>query len=430
MDPDVWYASAKVQATMDVLMGVDSCYAATVFCDDAILTMLSGSKGRFFSRSDDMRLVLDSTGKSIGRSHNHGFNLGSRHFMHNDRYFAVGGRGFWNRHSKLVEFVPSTGEWELQPCIGAPAHLMSSETFYDASGSRVIGLDPEDVLTEAAGKCRLVHVLDLHDFEWSELGMFNPILDVYFKDKRSLGVDLESYFMWVGLHKAVILRKSDLKVVVTQAFNRAMIEAQREVLGDAGDILCVTALDGRYRQSRRQLDGSDEQWVIDWDVEAAFIAGEESALPFVVPHEGHDHEADSPGEKGGVDSWWLILLFSGLAFAAGRLWSLRNPKKVEPLHGGEGTISERPIENAGLSPLVLKFLEYNHDILDTDSLNRLLGLENEQSQETKRARRAQAIRLVNQEYRMRYGTDLIERVRDEQDRRRTVYLIKRHSGSA
>jgi len=59
-----------------------------------------------------------------------------------------------------------------------------------------------------------------------------------------------------------------------------------------------------------------------------------------------------------------------------------------------------------------------------------LGLENEQSQETKRARRAQAIRLVNQEYRMRYGMDLIERVRDEQDRRRTVYLIKRHSGSA
>ncbi len=425
MDPDDWYAIAEVRASSEILMGVDSCYAALVHYEDIQLAMLSGSQGRFFSRSDDMRLVLDSAGRSIGRSHNHGFNLGARHFFFNDRYFAVGGRGFWNRHSKLVEFVRSTGEWELQPCLDSPEHVMLGETFHDATGGRVIALDPEDVLTESAGKCRLVHSLDLQKFQWSELGMLNPILDVNFKDNRALPVDLESYFMWSGLHKSVILRKSDLKVVVTQAFNRPMIQAALDGMTDAGEVLCVTAVDGHYRRSRRQLDGSEEQWVIDWDVEGAFLAEEASALSFIVPHEVHEHGDASAQEQSG-GGWWWMLLFSGMAFAAGRLWSMRKQRPVLVNNGLQGAASEGRNEHEGFSLMVRKLLDSGEDVLDTEALNRLLGLEFEQSQETKRARRAQAIRLVNQEYRMHCGMDLIQRVRDEQDRRRTVYLIKRH----
>jgi len=76
------------------------------------------------------------------------------------------------------------------------------------------------------------------------------------------------------------------------------------------------------------------------------------------------------------------------------------------------------------------FLESKSDTLDTQQLNMLLGLDEEQSEETKRARRAQAIRRVNEEYQLRYGVDLIERKKDVADRRRTTYIIRRHSNSA
>lgn len=426
MDPDVWFARPEVAASFEILDGLDSCYAASVHFEEVHLAMVNGSEGDFFNRSDDMRLILDSTGASIGRSHNHGFNLGSRHFFWAGRYFAVGGRGFWNRHSKLVEFVESTGEWELQPCVDEPRHVMGDGTFFDGSGERIVALEPEDVASESSGGFRWVHALDMRQFKWSRLGQLNPVLDVYFKDSRSRAIDLEKFFIWAGLHKTVVLRKADMKVIVTSAFNRPMIEKGQEDLLDPGPIVSHSTIHGHYRISRHQMDGGDEQMALDWDVEGVFLANEKEAFPFCVAHDGKP-EFEKMDAEGEGSLWWVVLLLSGAAFFMGRRTVTRT--EAHPILDS-GKLESPDSGQMGLSPQVRQFLDCGLDRLDTDSLNRLLGLELEQSQETKRARRAQAIRLVNQEYRMRYGVDLIHRNRDENDRRRTTYLIKRHSGSA
>lgn len=426
MDPDVWFARPEVQASFAILNGLDSCYAAQVRYEKVDLEMLSGSEGEFFNRTDDMRLILDSNGVSVGRSHNHGFNLGARHFMWDNRYFAVGGRGFWNAHSKLVEFVQSTGEWEWQPCVDEPRHVMEWGTFFDGMGERIVALDPVDFGAESSGGPRLVYALDITEFQWAELGELNPVLDVYFKDRKAHAIDLKRFFIWAGLHKTVVLRKSDLKVILTSTFNRPMIKRVQEDLLESGSVLSHSTTQGHYRVMVHSLDGRQEQRALDWDVEGVFLANEEEAFPFYVPLKGNSLQ-ESVEVEGPSDYWWVILLLSGAAFWIGR--RSKSKAEAEPISRSHSP-NEPTMAEMGLSALVRKFLDSGLDKLDTDSLNRLLGLEIEQSQETKRARRAQAIRLVNQEYRMRYGVDLIHRVRDENDRRRTTYVIKRHSGSA
>ena len=64
-------------------------------------------------RDGDLRVVLDASGANRSISHNIGFNLAAKHFRFNQRLYSLGGRGFWNAHAKLVEFIEKTGEWEL-----------------------------------------------------------------------------------------------------------------------------------------------------------------------------------------------------------------------------------------------------------------------------------------------------------------------------
>jgi len=63
-------------------------------------------------------------------------------------------------------------------------------------------------------------------------------------------------------------------------------------------------------------------------------------------------------------------------------------------------------------------------------VNQFLDLGEEVSSESKRAQRAQFIRYVNRIYQMRHGKDMVVREKDLNDRRRTIYVIHSHSGTA
>jgi len=89
-----------------------------------------------------------------------------------------------------------------------------------------------------------------------------------------------------------------------------------------------------------------------------------------------------------------------------------------------------PAAGRAFSQLTQEFVDMQSSTLTTEELNAMLGLTEELSEETRRARRAQAIRKVNQEYEMWFNQPLILRTKDEVDRRRTIYLIQRHSGNA
>ena len=69
-------------------------------------------------------------------------------------------------------------------------------------------------------------------------------------------------------------------------------------------------------------------------------------------------------------------------------------------------------------------------IMATEEVNQFLDLGEEVSSESKRAKRAQFIRDVNRIYQMRHGKDMIVREKDLNDRRRTIYVIHPHSGTA
>ena len=431
MDPDDWFKLEEVQEAWTILKESSTVYGANIWFSSGSLEMVGGSQGEAFGRVDDMRLIIDADGQSIGRSHNHGFNLGARQFFHRNRRYAVGGRGFWNAHSLLVEFIPSTGEWELQPCADVPEHVMGALTWYDALTETVVAIDPMDTDLPIEDKCRVIHRLSMDSLNWTELGTVNKSLDVHFRDRATITFDLPGHVVWLGLHKSVILRKRDLVAVVTPEFNRSSLRSKRDFGGGVGYLL--TTVDSTTVRIVQKENVTDSGWtIVELDVVAAFEAMEDEALNFVVTR--HHHEVADEQAAQSALPWGLLsmaaLVLAGAGFFVGRLAQLggaaSNHTVAKPMKVGDGESGS--LDN--FSVLTSRFIRGGARELDTAELNAFLGLDMEQSEETIRARRAQCIRDVNKEYKLVFGVDLIFRKKDEVDRRRTTYVIQPYSGSA
>lgn len=435
MDPDEWFRMERVQEGWRVTTGVDSVYALRVSFDLGAFRHAAGSDGAWYSREDDMRMVLDSSGASVGRSHNHGFNLESYHFSWHQRYYALGGWGFWNRHSKLLEFLPSTGEWELQPCRDEPPHVNNSASWLDVSGGRIVAMETENLqaVADGEGMIRPIHSLNLSNFSWKCEGMANPLLEVMLTGRRPRRVDLEEYFLFFSLNKAAIIRKKDLMTVITDAFNSEIFIDARSSVDRSKGYLIESSRGGHFFLSIMEGQGGEVVNVLDWDVARAFQQGVAEAFPFVVPLKDADAETSdlvAAQEESWVPPPPLMLLFIVLAFATGYWLSGRSRASEMSDSGPDVPIIPGERGKVGMSPLVSAFLNCGKVKMDTTEFNALIELDEDSSEESKRSRRAQVIRQVNQEYMLVYGQELITRQKDPVDRRRTNYIIRPYSDNA
>ena len=120
MAPDAWLSLPGVEAMRDWAGEHSSSTSLTVMSQNGSFHAPLGLGPHLLVRHGDLRVVLDSSGANRSNSHNLGFNLAAKHLRFNQRLYSLGGRGFWNAHAKLVEFIEKTGEWELVMMEGGP----------------------------------------------------------------------------------------------------------------------------------------------------------------------------------------------------------------------------------------------------------------------------------------------------------------------
>lgn len=430
MDPDDWCSRDDVQQAIGMLDMCSDAYTAMVRFDDGAIVQIANGYGRWSRRADDLRLVLDSNGVNVARSHNQGFNLGAYHFNWKGRFLSLGGMGFWNEHALLVEFIPQTGEWELMPSENKPGFVHESMAWLDQGRNEVLALEHNNQMGENWSAGRPVYSLDLETRTWNTIGVVNPKLAVHFEVQWMTSVELEDYKVWMAQHKIIVMNKVDRRVVESVNFNRKM---WRDALGgrEAGEhSLWGTRKGELFLQFISAEKGVEEQ--LSLDIAALYEAGVDEAYDLIVPGSVVSDAGNAEEGAQGMPLWSFALLLLGLpmAFAAGRSkGSGRKGSKAEDGSGErqeEATVSSRN----GLSLLTRNFLDSEVQEMDTAALNAFLGLDGDLSEETRRSRRAHAVRQVNQEYRLFCGQDLIYRVKDPGDRRRTTYFIKPGSESA
>lgn len=138
------------------------------------------------------------------------------------------------------------------------------------------------------------------------------------------------------------------------------------------------------------------------------------------------------GPRSKMVSLVLALVLAMIAgFFGGKRVSLkRETQPAEEARVPEGNGQQKSSLSQGHAKRIMELESLPERTLGTEELNAHIGIQEDSSSEAKRARRAQFIRDINQEYELRYGKSLISRDKDPNDRRRTVYVITPHSSSA
>lgn len=87
------------------------------------------------------------------------------------------------------------------------------------------------------------------------------------------------------------------------------------------------------------------------------------------------------------------------------------------------TIEGRQTQFGHLVPVILALKQLGGQQLGTSHMDGLLDLNDLMSEETKRSRRARAISDINAWGWTEFDRPVLTRIRDEEDRRRTLYLV-------
>ena len=162
MAPDAWLSLPGVEAMRDWAGEHSSSTSLTVMSQNGSFHAPLGLGPHLLVRHGDLRVVLDSSGANRSNSHNLGFNLAAKHLRFNQRLYSLGGRGFWNAHAKLVEFIEKTGEWELVMMEGGPHCTTVLGSCFDVDKGVVYAIE-EGQWGRSAQEQDVVWKLDLED---------------------------------------------------------------------------------------------------------------------------------------------------------------------------------------------------------------------------------------------------------------------------
>ena len=442
MDPEDWMALTEVQESLTWAKEMEGAYALQLRTPRGWMYMPARSQGQWWVREGDLRLVLDQTGKNASKSHNIGFNLGCYHFTTSvGRQMSLGGLGFWEMHAKCIEFMSSSGEWELVSSSEGPAHVNMNGCWLTGPEDEVLCLTkPSGTTWEAVESA--VWIYDASEAEWRMKGALNPKLSLFWGRINGGGTyELGEYVVWPRLHQTVLIRKADEAVVVHPDWRKDMVRewarrkpSEHSVLVSQGE----TTL-----QMWTWSDEEGEALGLNWDVKAAFdsleaLHGTQALVVPAAPIVSDDVSADQNASLP-LPIWpWLL----GLGLGSVGFWMGRKRKDdaskasadSAQTDGEKGASENQGARTNSVSDSMAAPSEDSKDVQvlealgevkwRTEEFNEHLGLGSDLSEESKRARRAQFIRDLNREYQLKHGTDLICREKDPEDRRRTYYIIR------
>jgi hypothetical protein len=430
----------------DILLAED-VVRASVGLGGVSVTSIQDDTGFFVMRAGDFRVVMRSPDTlNVSRSHNMGYNFGAYFYQHYNELFALGGYGYWNDHNNLIRFSQGQGVWE-QVFTRQPPDLKSnsSSTFSDFQNKNIYTFDLAAEAFETGEQ--LIWRLSLDTMSWSPYAMINP--EVWTLGQVVLS-ESRQFVLLESEATSFIIRKSDLSVRHTKRHGYGLRDWSR-----TGEQLRIYSQQTGYdwvRWWRQYEDGTVDEMQLDLD--SCWAQWNEPLQPLFLPLDleliaGFDCDANSSSDAKSKEvawgGWWFALLLSvllgySLEHRRARFFARKKLARSREARAERDGIVLRDLdesaflteemegdildwENSRFAELAKNLVDLNVNFIDADGLDEILDIRDTISYDTRRSRRSNIVRVVNKEYKKRFGLPLIRRARHPVDRRRTIYYI-------
>jgi hypothetical protein len=309
------------------------------------------------------------TWKQISKSRKGGYNYGGKKFVWNNRIFSYGGYGYWTQHGDLLEFNLKSGNWEK---IELPKLIPLGPSYKTDSGFRVLS----DTCYE---------------------------VDILHKTVKTYPVDFPIKIT-MGNFQAGFKPESSRWSCLLQGAENLYIEKKNNILyysnlSTEGNKIASLFNHGDFIQFKNDS-------LIKWSPEGTIITSIKISEMVKLYKRFEIHEKDEHNSSAVLG--YVSLLFVLFTFIY--FWKIRSKKT---------SLTVETWQNSVISDL----LSVKIESLNTEQLDALLGLSEIVPLEYRKYRRSRTMHEINEEFRTKYGHDLIIRYKDPEDGRRYLYKI-------
>ncbi len=325
---------------------------------------------------------------------NRGYSCASNSFVRENTHYMLGGHGFWQSHMDLLTFDELHGSWELQVTKNQPEHYFSQFVYQNSKGLFSLFGTTFNPRYGIDSKNLQGYFLDWETKAWKEIELV--IDDLALEELVEKGglyfVQTQDYAFWAttnGLKNIGwnLIEKETGKIFYYESKNVDM--GLSPYLEIKGNVLSYIMPGG-------------EQKTLDLDE----IRKKSKEVGFVRVKEAASF---------GMNYTWAYGLFF-VVVAVGFLLV----KKILPKKKTEAP-EVHPAKR--LEPIEL-LLPYSGQLLTTETLDQLLGIDDQANFDSRRMKRARLINDINEKYFAQEGKELIVRDKKPEDKRYVYYKIQ------
>lgn len=325
---------------------------------------------------------------------NRGYSCASNSFVRENTHYMLGGHGFWQNQMDLLSFDELHGSWELQLTKNQPDNYFSQYVFQNSKGiyslfgltfNQRYGIDSKNLQG---------YFLDWKTKTWQEIELVidGLVLEEFLEKGGLYFIQTQDYAFWastVGLKNIGwnLIEKETGKIFYYESKNVDMgLSPYLEV---KGNVL-------HYNLPSGELKTLDLDQIRKKSTEVGYVRVKEAVAM-------------------GIPSTWAYVLFFVFVVIG---WVV--VKKTLPKKKLEET-EEQPSNK--LEPIQL-LLPYSGQLLTTETLDQLLGIDGQANFDSRRMKRARMINDINEQYLAQTGKELIVREKKAEDKRYVFYKIQ------
>ena len=325
---------------------------------------------------------------------NRGYSCASNSFVRENTHYMLGGHGFWQSHMDLLTFDELHGSWELQVTKDQPDNYFSQFVYQNSKGVFSLFGTTTNQRYAIDSKNLQGYFLDWETKAWKEIEVVIEGLSL--EELVAKGglyfVQTQDYAFWAstsGLKNIGwnLIEKETGKIFYYESKNVDM--GLSPFLEIKGNVLHYSMPSGEFKVL-------DLAQIRQKSTEVGYVRVKEAAAF-------------------GIASPWAYILFFVVVAVGWLLVKKTLPKKKmeEP--------EEQPAKR--LEPIQL-LLPYSGQLLTTETLDQLLGIDTQANFDSRRMKRARLINEINEHYLAQAGKELIVRAKKPEDKRYVFYKIQ------
>ena len=325
---------------------------------------------------------------------NRGYSCASNSFTRENTHYMLGGHGFWQNHIDLLFFDELHGSWELQLTKNQPDNYFSQYVYQNSKGVYSLFGTTFNQRYGIDSKNSQGYFLDWKTKTWQEIELVieGLVLEELVEKGGLYFIQTQDYAFWAttnGLKNIGwnLIEKETGKIFYYESKNVDM--GLSPYLEIKGNVLSYISPSG-------ELKTLDLAQIRQKSTEVGYVRVKE-ATGLGIP-----------------STWGYVLFFVVVAVGWVVVKKTLPKKKIEEPE-------EQPSKR--LEPIQL-LLPYSGQLLTTETLDQLLGIDSQANFDSRRMKRARMINDINEHYLAQTDKELIVREKKAEDKRYVFYKIQ------